>query len=523
MTIDESYDVVVVGSGPAGAAYARVIAEEWPAARLLMVEAGPIVSDPAGSHVANIRDDARRLAAQIASQGPHDHAAYQGMTEAEIRTRRAGGHDTSMLRRPGMFRVGTGPVDGDEFPAAHASHCVGGMGAHWFCACPRPAEAERVPFIPRGELDGALDRAAALLRVSRTQYAASPVATELRSRLARLFDAGRPQDRRVQPMPWAVNTVDGAIHRSAPDTILGELAEGRHPGFSLLPDTVCLRVTMDGGRATGVEVRSRHGGERRRIAARYVVVAADSLHTPQLLFASGIRPAALGRHLNEHPQLTVLAEFEGVPPGEDAGLAFAGGVLGDRTVTARMGTGVTWVPFLGDDFPYHVQISQVEPSSLLPEDQVVARQHAVLTVSFFLCSDLQWSNAVTFSETETDWLGRPRMALRFRMSDDDRARVERARADLHRICGAVGRILPGHTPRLAPFGTSLHYQGTIRMGEYDDGRSVCNRFSRVWGTENLHVAGNGVIPTRTAGNPTLTAVALATLGASRIAGEGKAA
>jgi len=46
---------------------------------------------------------------------------------------------------------------------------------------------------------------------------------------------------------------------------------------------------------------------------------------------------------------------------------------------------------------------------------------------------------------------------------------------------------------------------------------VCDPDSQVWGVPGLVVAGNNVIPTSTAANPTLTSVALAVRGARRIA------
>lgn len=517
-SFSEHVDVIIVGSGPTGAAYARTLADEWPGARILMVDAGPIVTDPPGLHVANIQDSAKREAAQIASQGPHRHAAYAPMTDEEILLRRNGGHDTSMLRRPGLFLVGAGPIDGDGFPASHASHNVGGMGSHWFGACPRPAHGERIPFIDRAVMDEALTTAEKMLRVSQTQFSGSHVTEPLRAILARLFDEGRSPDRRAQPMPMAVNVTDEGVYRSGVNVILGDLLSGAAPGFELRPEAVCRRIMMKDHRAEGVELFNIATGKVSHVGAGVVVVAADSLHSPQLLFASGIRPPALGRYLNEHPQVTVLAEFEGVSPGGEIDLALGGGVLGDRTIVARMMSGVTWVPYNGESFPFHVQISQVEPASLLADDRAVAEKNAVLSVSFFLKTDLQYDNRVEFSETETDWLGRPKMKLRFRKSDRDLERIALARETLDKICAAVGRKLPGHQIRIAPDGTSLHYQGTMRMGEHDDGASVCDRHSRVWGADNIYVAGNGVIPTSTAGNPTLTSVALAVLGARHIAG-----
>jgi choline dehydrogenase-like flavoprotein len=82
---------------------------------------------------------------------------------------------------------------------------------------------------------------------------------------------------------------------------------------------------------------------------------------------------------------------------------------------------------------------------------------------------------------------------------------------------ALGEFVAGEEPSLLADGQSLHYMGTVRMGQADDGASVCDSFSRVWGMANLYVGGNGVIPTATACNPTLTSVAFAVRSARRLA------
>src|SRR3712207_8696422 len=66
-------------------------------------------------------------------------------------------------------------------------------------------------------------------------------------------------------------------------------------------------------------------------------------------------------------------------------------------------------------------------------------------------------------------------------------------------------------------GSSLHFMGTVRMGAADDGTSVCDSYSRVWGVPGLVLAGNGLNPTANSINPTLTSVALAVRGASHLA------
>ncbi len=94
--------------------------------------------------------------------------------------------------------------------------------------------------------------------------------------------------------------------RTAPATIFPPIGGAPDPVFSLLTSTLAVRILTDAdtGRAAGVRVRDVESGEETDLFADAVVVCADAVRTPQLLFASGIRPEALGRYLNEHAFLT---------------------------------------------------------------------------------------------------------------------------------------------------------------------------------------------------------------------------
>jgi choline dehydrogenase-like flavoprotein len=486
-------DVAIVGSGPAGSAYARLICDQLPAARVLLIEAGPVVSQPPGAHVNTITDAGARARAKVASQGPTQYP--YGIRPAELRLL---GHrsaaDGAIVPHTGLFFVGSTQETCPDFPAASLANNVGGMGAHWFGACPRPAGTERIGFLDGAALDDALTTAERLLRVSATQFAGSQIAARRESLLSALFDQGRPAGRRVQPMPLALCRDAPGTGQSGPAVILGPLLSGAHDQFELRPGTLCRRVLMSGDRATGVDLVDLASARTYQIAADHVVVAADSLRTPQLLFSSGVRPAALGRHLNEHPFLSALLELD--EPAYEPG---------DAELDALMpANGVTWVPFDGDRFRMHVQLHQWSN---------------LLAVGIFMPKEIAWRSRVEFSDAMLDWRALPSMRVHYSLSDADRAVVDEAREVMDAIAGMfAGTFLDGR-PHLMPAGTSLHYQGTVRMGPGDDGNSVCDRHSRVWGTENLYVAGNGVIPTSTACNPTLTSVALAVLGAREVASQ----
>nr|WP_272921009.1 GMC family oxidoreductase [Streptomyces sp. SID2888] len=297
----------------------------------------------------------------------------------------------------------------------------------------------------------------------------------------------------------AVARTPEGVRRFGPDVVLGDLLTSRLGGFELRPDTLCEGVVMADGRAVGVRLRDRTTGAVTAVRAAHVVVAGDPLRTPQLLFASGVRPSALGRHLNEHSQVSLLAEVDGLPPEHEA--ADVGG------------SGVTWIPYEGEAYPFHGMLVQIDPDTLPHLAGHRRERRPLISVHFFTAQEPRPDNRLVFSETEQDWLGMPAMTIRHRLGERDREVLAYAETEVFRLAKILGRPAEGEIPRVLPSGSSLHYQGTVRTGPADDGTSVCDPTCRVWGTDNLYVAGNGVIPTQTACNPTLTAVALAVLGA----------
>jgi choline dehydrogenase-like flavoprotein len=105
----------------------------------------------------------------------------------------------------------------------------------------------------------------------------------------------------------------------------------------------------------------------------------------------------------------------------------------------------------------------------------------------------------------------PAIRIDYTLTPRDGASLAAAIEEIREAADALGQ--PLGEPFVLPAGSSLHYQGTTRMGPADDGTSVCDPTGRVWGTENVYVGGNNVIPTATACNPTLTAVALGVISA----------
>ncbi|AUS77137.1 hypothetical protein C1701_00785 [Actinoalloteichus sp. AHMU CJ021] len=470
-------DLLVVGSGPVGATVARRVRDLVPGASVLVVDAGPAVTGPPGRNVHN-------LPAADRAEPRHRSAGRYPAVGAGAVTPRFG---TGLLR----------PADpeGDEqdgMPAAALSTCVGGMGGHWTCATPRPGPAERSPFVGSDDLAVA-ER---LLGVRARPYADTAAGTRL---LAGLRDALPGQDVGWMPMAGGPGEWGGV------DTVLGDL--DRQPGFLLRPETLCRRLLLDDGRVVGAELECLRGGRRWVVRSRAVAVAADAFRGPQLLWASGLRPPALGRYLNDH--LAVMAwallDLDDPPRHPEPAEPFDG-------EWRDLVTGVLRVPWTSGH-PFHGQVMLADLGPLGPG---VADPRPLLSLTWYAAKEIRARDRVTFSAERLDAYGMPAPRVEYGLTRADRATAARAAELVSTVAASLGEATPGGEPRLLPAGSSLHYQGTVRMG-HDPRTSVCDRDGRVWGVDNLVVGGNGVIGWPTAANPTLTSAALAVRSAAAVA------
>ena len=497
---NDEFDVLIIGSGPAGATYARTIGDALPAARIHMVEVGPVIPGRRGDHTQNMAE-ADRAAAQLLTQGP-DTGIERAAALADI----APGIDPSLEFRqtvlPGLFFADPHPTlaHGEVgLPAASMASGVGGMGIHWGTSCPRPHQSERIPFIPDDSLDAALDHAEQLLCVTRIDDGTGLVAA-MRKAMADEFNG--PGLAPVEFGASATHWEGDQLVFSGTGVILGDL-EQTVPGFELRAETLARRVLVEDGTAVGAELQDRRGGAAYLVRAARVVVCADGLRTPQVLFASGIRARALGHYLNEHFQMNsfLMLNDEFDPAGYPAGDTNLAGVRIPFSDARPMQGGVVAMA----NSPYSLQ---------LDDDLATAR---LAVVAWYAAKDIQFNDAVEFSDTETDFYGMPKMAIRYSRTPKDLATIESMRKNSVRSASRIGALI--EEPTLAAGGSSLHYQGTVRMGARNDGESVCDSYLRVWEVDHLYVGGNGVIPTATAANPTLTMVALAWRAANQLVQE----
>lgn len=479
-------DLLVVGSGIMGSVVARLVRDASPATRIVMVDGGPVIGAVPGLHLHDVTEPEiwsrynRRVSSGI--QGFYTGSAPTLSQADDVRGLEAGIHLISTLYQ-----------DAAAMPMAASAWNVGGMGAHWTAATPWPAFGEVFAHGDPSRWQRDLATARRVLEVRSPAIGPTRPGQLVLDELARRYLGVGTADRAPQPMPMAVTPgPDGQLLRTGPSRIFPPIGAGGDPGFTLLPGTLAVALDHDEQRVSGATVLEVGSGRRYPIEAAATVICADVFRTPQLLFASGIRPEALGRYLNEHAFLTgrVLMDLKRF------GL--------DRTTlplqaTGEFATDSLWLPQNGPDQPFH---GQIVDTTYVDEDGAPLA-HAI-GLSLYSPVESQPQNRIRFVDGEHDLTGLPRYRVEFGYSTTDQALIDAARTEITAISEQFGAFDPATESALLTPGSSLHQTGTVRMGPADDGTSVCDPEGRVWGFDNLFLAGNGVVPTALAANATLT-------------------
>jgi pyranose oxidase len=514
--------IAIVGSGPIGSAYARLLLEGLRDARVIMFEAGPQLTDIPGESVRNIADPAAKARAREMSQGPQ-----AGQYRSSLGLPEGVSVEGMFTAREGTHLIdfgGAGSGHAPSFPAGAASTNVGGMGAHWTCAIPRPAFSEKIAFIDDAEWDQLIATAERLLHAQSAAFADSAVGSAIRSLLEEEFGAELPEGYGPGTLPVAGDPQpDGTMRWAGADAVLGPLIDRQSPlaeRFELRDLTLVRRIEREGDTVTGVTVEDLRSGQSSFVAADAVVVAADAFRSPQLLWASGIRPQALGHYLTEHPVVISTVALDGDRMSRFTSEDELDAELARRaTNTADPVAAVNRIPFSEPDHPFSLQVmySETTPFRMEPDARYADNRWGYVNMGYGMRKLPRYEDAVTFDDEDLDYRGFPNMTITYALTDSENAEIAAGTEHLRRAGGALGTFVA--EPRLLPNGSSLHYQGTMRTGDTDDGTSVADPWSRVWGLENLYVGGNGLIPTPTTMNPTLMSVAIAARGARKLIDE----
>jgi pyranose oxidase len=499
MDTTHDFDVIIVGSGMMGAAVARCLRDQRADIRIGMIAGGPAMGPRAGQHLHDVADPEvwDRYNKKVSSGV---QAFYTGVTP------NGGTGSTLEAIEPGMNHLTSLGENAAELPGASVAWNAGGMGIHWTAATPFPWGSEVSDEFAGDNWEADLKRAAELLRVNLEPFPLTSAGEAVARAMGSRYDAVSAVGRGIQNMPMAVND-DGAglNERTSPSVIFPPIGTpDLDAAFTLVSDSIVTSVVHEDGRASGVVSRGIYTGADTELRAAHVIVCADAIRTPQLLFASGIRPEALGRYLNEHVFLT--GQVTADPELLDIDVAEL------ATPTEREWVSdCLWLPHSDEPQPYQVHIM-----TKVAVDEQQSPIDYIVGIEYYVPTEIQRENRLEFSDDEVDAVGMPRITVRFTYTDDDLASLDRARADQAAAARLIGPFDPATQSAALTAGSSLHFTGTVRMGATDDGTSVCDRDGRVWGFDNLFVAGNGVIPTALVCNSTLTGMTTAVRAANAV-------
>ena len=484
-SLRDDADVVVVGSGPAGAAVARHLARRG--ASVLVIEEGH-QARPADFSSSGLR----AMAALYRDMGTS--IAFGSASMPYLQGRVVGG--TSVVNGAICWRFPPEVLEG------------------WINDDPRLGDA-----LSYAEIVAAEDAIEARLGVQPTEERVAGPKNLLLARGAEALGvAHRPIRRNVQGCAGEGRCLQGCPHGNKLSMDRSFLPDAVAAGGRVFAGMRVDRVIVERGRARGVAGVSAGGARFEVRAGRAVVLAASAIQTPCLLRRSGLAQGPVGDGLAAHPGVSVTGRFaepvrawRGATQGHEV-IGYRGEGIKLEALGFDLSILASRVPGVGEDFAR--RLAELD-------------RYAV------------WGAALRARGRGKVRPGPTRPIVTYSLTEDDVRKARRAVRLLGDTMLAAGALevypgVPGFDPVVRDRATMARFEaegslvandytmsmthlfGTARMGS-DPAKSVVRPDFRHHATEGLYVADSSVFPGNLGVNPQIAIMALADLCADRVA------